>query len=50
MSKEEIERLIKENEEMHEKLQKVIKQFEEEESKEWKPKYNEKFFLCCKYL
>lgn len=49
MNKEEVEKLIKDYAEMHEKLQKVIKQFEavetEEESKEWKPVENEKYWF-----
>ena len=48
MNKEEVEKLIKDYAEMHEKLQKVIKQFEaaetEEKSKEWKPKYWERYY------
>lgn len=49
MNKEEVEKLIKDYAEMHEKLQKVIKQFEavetEEESKEWKPEINESYYF-----
>ena len=44
MNKEEIDRLSKELAELHARLDKVIKQFEEE-SKEWKPKYNERYFF-----
>ena len=49
MNKEEVEKLIKDYAEMHEKLQKVIKQFEEE-SKEWKPKAEEQYFFVNEML
>lgn len=44
MNKEEIERLSKELEELHARLDNVIKEYEEE-SKEWKPELGEDYYF-----